>query len=134
LGKLSVPADLLSKPTRLTEIEFSLIKVHPRVGYDILKEIEYPWPIARMIFQHHERLNGTGYPGGLKGEEILLEARILAVADVVEAMASHRPYRPAIGIEKALEEISNHKGILYDPEVAMACVRLFSRNFFRFSE
>lgn len=124
LGKLSVPAEILSKPTRLTVIEFALIKTHPRVGYDILQEIDFPWPIARMVLQHHEKLNGSGYPQGLSGQDILLEARILCVADVVEAMASHRPYRPALGIEKALDEISENKGIFYDPEVVDALFRL----------
>ena len=106
LGKISVPAEILSKHTKLSDIEFGLIKTHPQKGYDILKDIEFVWPISRMVWEHHERMNGSGYPRGLKGEEILLESRILAVADVVEAIASHRPYRPAYGIEKALEEIS----------------------------
>ncbi|MBI5605141.1 MAG: HD domain-containing protein [Deltaproteobacteria bacterium] len=132
LGKISVPAEILSKPTQLTEIEFSLIKVHPQTGYEILKEIEFPWPIAEMVWQHHERINGSGYPQGLKGEEILPEAKILAVADVVEAIASHRPYRPAHGIETALEEIAKQKGILFDPEVVEVCLRLFREDKFRF--
>ncbi len=125
IGKISVPAEILSKPGKLTESEFSLIKQHPKSGYDILRTVELPWPIAEIVFHHHERLDGSGYPQGLKGEAILLEARILAVADVVEAMASHRPYRPALGIDKALEEISAKRGILYDPEAADACLRLF---------
>lgn len=125
IGKVSVPAEILSKPTKLTHIEFSLIKVHSQAGYDILKEIEFPWPIAQIVFQHHERMDGSGYPQGLKGEEILPEARILAVADVVEAMASHRPYRPALGIEAALDEIACGKGILYDPDAVDVCLRLF---------
>lgn len=125
IGKISVPAEILSKPGKLTEIEFSLIKTHPQMGYDILKSIEFPWPVAEIMLQHHERMDGTGYPAGLKGEEIILESRVLAVADVVEAMASHRPYRPALGIEVAMEEISKNKGILYDPEVADACMKLF---------
>ena len=124
LGKISIPAEILSKPGRLTDIEFALIKTHPRVGYDILQEIDFPWPIAQMVLQHHEKMNGSGYPQGLSREDILLEARILCVADVVEAMASHRPYRPALGIEKALEEISENKGVLYDPEVVDALFRL----------
>ncbi|MBW1837533.1 MAG: response regulator, partial [Deltaproteobacteria bacterium] len=124
LGKISVPAEILSKPTRLTDIEFALIKTHSRIGYDILKEIDFPWPIAQMVLQHHEKMNGSGYPQGLSGEDILLEARVLCVADVVEAMASHRPYRPALGIEKALDEISENKGVFYDPEVVGALFRL----------
>jgi PAS domain S-box-containing protein len=130
LGKISVPAEILSKPTKLTAVEFALIKVHPEVGYAILKDIEFPWPVAQIVFQHHERINGAGYPRGLKGEEILLEAKILAVADVVEAIASHRPYRPAHGMEVALEEISSQKGILYDPEVVEACLKLFKEKDF----
>ncbi len=125
LGKLSVPAEILSKPTQLTDIEFSLIKVHPSSGYDILKGIDFPWPIARIVFQHHERINGSGYPQGLAGEEILPEAKVLAVADVVEAIASYRPYRPALGIDKALEEIEKNRGILYEAEVVEVCLRLF---------
>jgi HD-GYP domain-containing protein (c-di-GMP phosphodiesterase class II) len=125
IGKISVPAEILSKPTKLTDIEFGLIKAHSSAGYDILKEIEFPWPVAEIVLQHHEKLNGFGYPRGLKGNEILPEAKIICVADVVEAMASHRPYRPALGIEKALEEIFQNRGILYDPDVVDACLRLF---------
>jgi PAS domain S-box-containing protein len=125
IGKISVPAEILSKPTKLTDIEFGLIKTHSFAGYDILKEIEFPWPVAEIVLQHHEKLNGFGYPRGLKGNEILPEAKIICVADVVEAMASHRPYRPALGIEKALEEIFQNRGILYDPDVVDACLRLF---------
>ncbi|MFC1896522.1 HD domain-containing phosphohydrolase [Thermodesulfobacteriota bacterium] len=124
LGKISVPAEILSKPGRLTEIEFSLIKTHPRTGYDIIADIEFPWPIAQMVLQHHEKMNGSGYPQGLSGESIFLEARILCVSDVVEAMASHRPYRAALGIEKALDEISKNRGVFYDPEVVDALLRL----------
>ena len=130
LGKISIPAEILSKPSRLTDIEFSLIKTHPQSSYDILKGIEFPWPIAQVVLQHHERMDGSGYPQGLSGEGILMEARILAVADVVEAMSSHRPYRPALGIDKALEEIPQNKGILYDPEVVDACLRLFKEKDF----
>ena len=97
IGKLSIPAEILSKPTKLTEIEFSLIKEHSRRGYEILKDVESPWPLAEIVYQHHERMNGSGYPRNLKGDDILMEARIMAVADVVEAMASHRPYRPGLG-------------------------------------
>jgi len=122
LGKITVPAEILSKPSRLAELEFGLIKMHPQVGYDVLKEMDFPWPVAQMVLQHHERMDGSGYPQGLSGEEIILETRILGVADVVEAMASHRPYRSARGIDKALEEISQNKGLLYDPEVVVACV------------
>ena len=123
IGKISIPAEILNKPTKLTEIEYSLIKDHSQTGYDVLKSIEFSWPIAQIVLQHHERLNGSGYPQGLKGEDILLEAKIIGVADVVEAMSSHRPYRPALGIDKALEEISQNRGILYDPEIVDACLR-----------
>jgi len=132
LGKISAPAEILSKPTRLTDIEFGLIKTHPRVGYDILKEIEFPWPIAQMVLQHHEKMNGSGYPQGLSGEDILLEARILCVADVVEAMASHRPYRAALGIDVAFDEISKNRGVIYDPHVADACLKIFKEKGFKF--
>jgi HD-GYP domain-containing protein (c-di-GMP phosphodiesterase class II) len=132
LGKISVPAEILSKPTKLTDIEYGLIQIHPQAGYDILKEVEFPWPIAQIVLQHHERVDGSGYPRGLKGEEILLEARILVVADVVEAMASHRPYRPGLGLDKALEEISSKRGILYDPVVVDASLRLFTEKRFQF--
>ena len=125
IGKISVPAEILSKPTKLTNTEFSIIKEHSQTGYDMLKDVESPWPLAEIVHQHHERMNGSGYPRNLKGDEILLEARILAVADVVEAMASHRPYRPTLGTEAALEEITKNKGILYDNAVADACLKLF---------
>src|SRR5208283_5326398 len=110
----------------------SIVKTHPQFGYDILKEIKFVWPVALATLQHHERLNGTGYPQGLKGDAILLEARILAVADVVETMASHRSYRPAIGLEAALKEISANKGVLYDANVVDACVRVFKERGFQF--
>ncbi|MEI6315630.1 MAG: PAS domain S-box protein, partial [Syntrophus sp. (in: bacteria)] len=125
IGKMSIPSEILSKPTNLSEFEFPLIKEHAQKGYDILKDVESPWPLAEIVYQHHERMNGSGYPRNLKGEEILMEARILAVADVVESMASHRPYRPAKGIKVALEEIENNKGTLYDEAVVDACLRLF---------
>jgi PAS domain S-box-containing protein len=125
VGKLYVPAEILSKPGKLTEVEFNLVKIHSQASYDILKNVEFPWPIAQIVLQHHERLDGSGYPQGLRGEDILLEARILAVSDVVEAMASHRPYRPALGIGQALDEISQKSGILYDSEVVDACFKLF---------
>jgi HD-GYP domain-containing protein (c-di-GMP phosphodiesterase class II) len=125
IGKVSIPAEILSKPSRLTNIEFDMVKSHPQVGHDILCDVDFAWPLAEMVLQHHERMDGSGYPRGLKDENILLEARILAVADVVEAMASHRPYRPALGIEAALEEIEKNSGILYDSDVVSACLGLF---------
>jgi PAS domain S-box-containing protein len=125
LGKIRIPAEILSKPGRLSDLEYSLIKTHPQAGYDILKGIDFSWPIAQMVLQHHERLDGSGYPQGLKGEEILLGARILSVADVVEAMASHRPYRPGLGGDAALDEIIRQRGIHYDAQVVDACLSLF---------
>ena len=127
IGKLSIPAEILSKPTKLTNLEFSMIKDHSQSGYDMLKDVESPWPLAQIVYQHHERMNGTGYPKNLKGDEILMEARIMGVADVVEAMASHRPYRPSLGIDAALEEIKKNKGTLYDNTVVDACLRLFRK-------
>ena len=132
IGKINIPAEILSKPGRLSNTEFKLIETHPQVGYDILQGIEFPWPIANTVLQHHERMNGSGYPNGLSGEEIGLEARILGVADVVEAMSSHRPYRPALGIDKALEEIVQNKGILYDPDVVDVCLKIFKDKEFKF--
>ncbi len=134
LGKISVPAEILSKPTKLTDLEFRIIKTHSQCGYDILKDIDFPWPVGRMVLEHHERINGSGYPNGLTGDQILMESRILSVADVVEAMASHRPYRPALGIEAALAEIEKNKGLLYDPDVVSACLTLFRKQGFRFTE
>ncbi len=131
IGKLSIPAEILSKPTKLSEIEFSLIQEHAQRGYEILKNVESSWPLAEIIYQHHERMDGSGYPRKLQGGEILLEARILIVADVVEAMASHRPYRPGLGIGAALEEIEDNKGTLYDSAVADACLRLFREKGFQ---
>jgi HD-GYP domain-containing protein (c-di-GMP phosphodiesterase class II) len=125
IGKLSIPAEILSKPTKLTNIEFSLIKEHSLSGYEMLKNVESPWPLAQIIYQHHERMDGSGYPRNLKGDEILMEARIMAVADVVESMASHRPYRSALGIGAALEEIEKNRGTLYDNAIADAGLRLF---------
>jgi PAS domain S-box-containing protein/putative nucleotidyltransferase with HDIG domain len=125
IGKINVPAEILNKSGRISDTEFNIIKTHPQAGYDLLKEIEFPWPVARIVLQHHERLDGSGYPQGLRGEEIMLEARILGVADVVEAMASRRPYRSALGIEAALHEITMNKGLLYDPDVTDVCARLF---------
>lgn len=133
IGKLSIPAEILSKPTKLTHLEFSLIKIHPQSGYEMLKDIESPWPLAEIVHQHHERLNGTGYPRNLKNDEILMEARIMAVADVVEAMASHRPYRASLGIEEALEEIEKNRGILYDTMAVDACLNLFRNKGYQLS-
>ena len=127
IGKIGVPAEFLSKPGKLSKYEMSIIQTHVQVGYDILKNIEFPWPVAQIVLQHHERVNGSGYLAGLTGPETLLEAKILAVADVVEAMSTHRPYRPALGLDEAMEEISRNKGILYDPEVVEACVKLFEK-------
>jgi len=132
IGKIGLPTEILSKPTTLTDIEFNIIKEHSQIGYDILKSIDFPYPVAQIVLQHHDRLDGSGYPSNLKGDKILLEAKIIGVADVVEAMSSHRPYRPALGIEKALEEISQNKGILYDSEVVDTCIRLFKEKGFKF--
>jgi putative nucleotidyltransferase with HDIG domain len=132
IGKISVPSEILSKPTQLMKIEFELIKQHPKVGYEILKTVDFPWPVAEIVLQHHERLDGSGYPNGLKNGQILMEARVLAVADVVEAMSSHRPYRAGLGIGKALEEIKKNKGILYEPDVVDACVKLINEQGYEF--
>ena len=134
IGKMSVPIDILAKPAKLTEAEFGLIKEHPGKGYEIIKDVDSPWPLAEIVYQHHERVNGSGYPLGLEGEDILLEARIIGVADVIEAMASHRPYRPALGINVALQEIEENSGILYDPDVAAACLKIFREKGFVLSE
>jgi HD-GYP domain-containing protein (c-di-GMP phosphodiesterase class II)/DNA-binding NarL/FixJ family response regulator len=125
LGKLSIPAEILSKPAKLTNIEFSLIKEHCQKGYEMLKDVESPWLLAQIVLQHHERMDGSGYPQGIKGEDIMQEARILAVADVVEAIASHRPHRPSLGIDVALEEISRNRGILYNTDAVDVCLKLF---------
>jgi putative nucleotidyltransferase with HDIG domain len=132
IGKISIPAELLAKPTKLTNIEFSLIQVHPQTGYDIIKDVGLPYPVAEIVLQHHERLDGSGYPQGLKGDQILLEAKIISVADVVEAIATHRPYRPARGIEPALDEIEKNIGILYDEKAVDVCLRLFREKGFAF--
>ncbi|MBW2630646.1 MAG: HD domain-containing protein [Deltaproteobacteria bacterium] len=129
IGKIRVPSEILSKPGKLTENEFGLIKAHPQVGYDILKKIEFPWPIADIIYQHHERFDGSGYPRGLKGDEIMFQAKVIAVADVVEAMSSHRPYRAALGIKEALAELTEKRGISYDPDAVDACLELFEKGF-----
>jgi PAS domain S-box-containing protein/putative nucleotidyltransferase with HDIG domain len=132
IGKIYEPSEILSKPGILTDIEFLMMKVHPQIGYDILRNIEFPWPVATIVLQHHEKLDGSGYPRGLSDGNILLEARILAVADVVEAMASHRPYRAALGIDSALKEISENSGILYDADAVDSCLRLFKNKRFEF--
>jgi len=123
MGKMSLPTEIVTKPGALTPFEFSIMKEHPRKGCEILKGIEFPWPTPEMVLQHHERLDGSGYPRGLEGGEIRLEARVLAVADVVEAISSSRAYRPGLGIEAAVVEIDEHKGVLYDSEVVRACLR-----------
>jgi PAS domain S-box-containing protein/putative nucleotidyltransferase with HDIG domain len=125
IGKIQIPAEMLAKPTRLSKLEFEIIKTHAQAGYDILKGIDFPWPVAQMVLQHHERIDGTGYPNGAKGEELLIESRILAVADVVEAMSSHRPYRPGLGLEPALTEIESKRGTAFDARAVDACLRLF---------
>lgn len=133
IGKIQIPAEILSKPGRLDDPEFNLIKIHPQAGFEILQEIDFPWSIAKIVQQHHERLDGSGYPLGLKDGEIMLEACIIAVADVVEAMCSHRPYRPALGLGAALNEITEQRGVLYDPVVVDACVTLFRDRSFSFT-
>jgi putative two-component system response regulator len=133
IGKIYIPAEILAKPGKLCEQEYALIRQHPQIGYEILQPIRFPWPIADIALQHHERLDGSGYPNMLGGDAILAEARILAVADVVEAMSSHRPYRPTLGIHAALEEIRANKGRLYDADAAEACLRLFESKRFRFA-
>lgn len=128
IGKINVPSEILTKPGRLSRIEHDLIRIHPEAGFDILKDIEFPWPIAEIVRQHHERMDGSGYPQGLTGDAIRIEARIIAVADVIDAMASHRPYRPAMGLEKALDEVEGKKGTLYDRDIVEACARVLERN------
>jgi PAS domain S-box-containing protein len=134
VGKIAIPAEILSKPTKLMPLEYDLVKTHAQVGYEILKGVEFPWPVAETILQHHERLDGSGYPRRLKGEDILLEAKILMVADVVEAMMTHRPFRPAYGVEAALKEVSMFRGRHYEPVVVDACVRLFREKNFKFRD
>lgn len=126
IGKIYVPAEILTRPGRLSDIEFRLIKTHPEVGYDIIKEIEFPWPVAQMVRQHHERVNGSGYPLGLAGDEIAYEAKIIAVADMIDAMSSHRPYRPAVGLEAAIQELNSNKGTLYEREIVETALRLYN--------
>jgi len=132
IGKISVPAEILSKPGKITQDEYNIIKQHCQIGYEILKGIEFPWPVAQIVLQHHERMNGSGYPQGLSGEELLLESKILSVADVIEAMSSHRPYRPGLGIDKALDEVMRNKSTFFDPVVADTCWELFSTGKFKF--
>ncbi len=134
VGKITIPAEILSKPGKLSAIELQLIQAHAQAGYEVLKAVHFPWPVAEVALQHHERMDGSGYPRGLKGEAILLEARILAVADVVEAMASHRPYRSALGIDKALAEIERGCGTVYDRAVADACLKIFREDHFAISK
>jgi PAS domain S-box-containing protein/putative nucleotidyltransferase with HDIG domain len=132
IGKVNIPASILSKPGKLTDIEFDMIKTHPQLSYNMLKRIEFPLPIVDIILQHHEKIDGSGYPRGLKGKDIMIEAKILTVADVVEAMSSHRPYRPALGIDVAMDEIKRNKGKLYDPDVADSCIRVITKGKFKF--
>jgi len=134
IGKVSVPTEILTKPGKINATEFDIIKNHCRVGYDILRKINFPWPVTTAVLQHHERLDGSGYPQGLSGNDIIVEARILGVADVVEAMSSHRPYRPALGLDSALEEISRGSGILYDADIVAACLKLLRKNKIGFDE
>ncbi len=126
LGKISVPAEIISKPTYLTKAEFALIQTHPRRGFDIMSDLEFPWPIAKIVLQHHEKIDGSGYPEGLKADDILLEAKIIGVADVVEAISSHRPYRPALGVDYAIAQIERNKGILFDSSVVEACIQVIT--------
>jgi len=132
VGKVNLPTEIVSKPSKLVEIEFNLVKNHPRIGYEILKKADFPWPIAEIVFQQYEKIDGSGYPRGLKGAEILIEAKILGVANVVEAMSSYKSYRPALSIDEALTEISKYENILFDPGVVDACLRLFKEKGFKF--
>ena len=132
IGKVNLPTEIISKPSKLIEVEFNLIKNYPKIGYDILRKVDFPWPIAEIILQHQEKIDGSGYPRGLKGDEICIEAKILGVANVVEAMSSYKSYRPALSIDEALVEISNNKNILFDPEVVDTCIKLFKEKDFKF--
>ena len=132
IGKVNLPTEIISKPSKLVEVEFNLIKNYPKVGYDILRKVDFPWPIAEIVLQHQEKIDGSGYPGGLKGDEICIEAKILGVANVVEAMSSYKSYRPALSIDEALAEISNNKNTLFDPEVVDTCIKLFREKDFKF--
>ena len=132
VGKVNLPAEIVSKPSKLVEVEFNLVKNHPRTGYEILEKVDFPWPIAEIVFQHQEKIDGSGYPRGLKGDEILIEAKILGVANAVEAMSSYKSYRPALSIDESLTEISKYENILFDPEVVDACLKLFKEKGFKF--
>ena len=134
LGKITVPAEILNRPGPLSDLEYGIIKNHVQAGYDILRKIDFPWPLAEIILQHHERMDGSGYPRGLLDKEILVEAKILAVADVFETITSHRPYRPSLGMNKAVKEISENSGVLYDARVAEACIDIFINKKFKFEE
>ncbi len=129
LGKMYIPSEILSKPGKLEPVEFEFLKLHPRKGYEILKSIDFPWPVAEIVYQHHERIDGTGYPNGLKGDKILPEAKIIAVADVVEAISSHRPYRPSLGTDFALEQIQKERGVSFEADVVDACLKVFEKGF-----
>lgn len=132
IGKISIPAEILSKPTRLTDLEMDMMKTHSEAGYEILKNISFPWPVAQIVLQHHERMDGTGYPNGLGADRILMPARVIAVSDVVEAMSSHRPYRAALGLPRAMDEIIRGRGTSYDPEVVDACTQVIENDKFTF--
>ncbi len=129
IGKIAIPSELFTKGEKLNQYEYLIIKSHPEFGYKILKNLEFPWPIENIAYKHHERLDGSGYPNGIKGDKIELETRIISVADVIEAMISYRPFRPPLGVEAALEEIESNKGLLYDPQVVEACLELFKKGF-----
>lgn len=133
VGKIAIPVEILTKPGKLSKVEFMLVQTHVEAGYDIVKNIQFPWPIARMILEHHERMDGSGYPQGLKGDEILLGSRIIALSDVIEAMSTHRPYRFVVGIDAALDEIKQHRGTLFDAQAVDACLKLFAEKRFAFS-
>lgn len=134
IGKINIPSEILSKPGRLNRVEFDLIKTHPFTGKEILKSIDFPWPVCQIVSQHHERLDGSGYPAGLRDAEICIEAKIMAVADTVSAMSCHRPYRPPLAVNQALEEITRNRGILYDPASVDACCRLFQEKGFQLED
>jgi HD-GYP domain-containing protein (c-di-GMP phosphodiesterase class II) len=134
IGKIFIASEILNKPGKLSNIEFQILQTHSEQGYNVVKEVDFPDVIHTMIYQHHERLDGTGYPNGLSGDQIIIESRILAVADVVEAMSSHRPYRPALGIDVALEEIEKYKGIKFDEKVVDVCIQLFKEKGFSFDD